>query len=271
MLRLLLTCLSLGIISSNCDVFNVHPDLLEKNQQCQDFNDTLYKYVNNVLSRLNRKFPLICIISVYYFEDLPVVPHPIQRIKREAGGKFYNFTVHLPQGWEVESKYLYLYTKVPDSYKFPYESGDSPLPFFLPLYSIEATTFEGFPDTFVLITGERCRWKCDNLTKQCDLLTCWRRPSVCIGQVKQCAKFDGDGTCTKISDIKEEIQSQSDEFSSTDFGNLFKINAGTVFIDDQGYWERTPAGVRYWNCSLTSESKAYCYNSQYFLASSIGY
>lgn len=160
--------------------------------------------------------------------------------------------------------------QVPDSIKFPYVSGDSPFPYFLPLYTVETTKFEEFPETFVLISGERCRWECSESTIGCEVLQCWNRPSVCIGELPDCLKFDGDGTCTKISDIKEEIQSNEDEYLSTDFGDLLGIDATVVSIDKQGYWEKTPAGVRYWNCSITSDSEVSCY-SNYVVSASIGY
>lgn len=160
---------------------------------------------------------------------------------------------------------------MPDDIQFPYKSEYSPFPFFLPPYWTEVTTFHDFPEKFVLITGKRCRWKCKKETKECEVLKCWERPSLCIGEVDECAKHDGDGTCTQISHLKVNNNlTDDDEYSSTDLGNLFKADYSKFFINENGKFLSIDACKNFWKCSLTSETDVICYNSGGVCGNSLG-
>lgn len=92
------------------------------------------------------------------------------------------------------------------------------------------------------------------MIKECDVMKCWERPSVCMGETDECAKLDGDGTCTIISDTADGVGNQSDaEYSSIDFGNLFDIGYERTSIEEDCMWYTSPSAVQFWNCSLTSE------------------
>lgn len=142
--------------------------------------------------------------------------------------------------------------------KFPYKVNDSPLPFFLPNFSIESIKFKEFPENFVIIRGKRCHYKCNRLTKQCDALKCWNRPSICIGEVNDCAKLDGDGTCTDAQMLKK-IRGRTENYSSTDFRSLLDLPYDRISINEHGIWDKHPAHIVTWVCSLTSEFEVECY------------
>uniref|UniRef100_T1GEP5 Uncharacterized protein n=1 Tax=Megaselia scalaris TaxID=36166 RepID=T1GEP5_MEGSC len=243
------TLTSLIILVVNCSIFEVNPELFEKNPKCQEINETLYKYVDIILSRINE------------------TADPLERNKRSTNdGKFYNFTVQ-----HGEDEYFHLYTKVPETVEFPYETEFSPFPFFMPFYAIEVTEFEEFPMKFVLVEGKRCRWKCDKITKMCEILKCWEKPSICIGDLEVCSEFDGDGVCTITSESDEIKKSfKENEYSSIDLGNKFNVGHSHLIITNTSFYHRTPTVRIFWDCSLKSELEVFCYISKMSGGPSIG-
>lgn len=51
-------------------------------------------------------------------------------------------------------------------------------------------------------------------------------------QVKEGSKFDGDGTCTMISDVKKKTSRRTGEYSSIDFGNWFGVEYDNITINE---------------------------------------
>lgn len=176
--------------------------------------------------------------------------------------KYYNFTldVSFTIGF-TSQRLIHLYLPVPSNVSFPYETLENPIPFFLPYYDVQVLTLKSSDQTFVRISGQRCRWECEKLSKKCNVLECWENPTLCSGDVSKCLKIDGNQECSSDQppsgpkNIKERFQ----EYFSTDFGELFGIGYSEIIVENANSSHQIMQNEYLWECELTTESDVSCF------------
>lgn len=140
----------------------------------------------------------------------------------------------------------------------------NPIAFFLPTYQASVLDFHEFPETFLLKEGFRCRYNCSVNTKYCEILECWNRPYVCLGNGPECWKRDGKGLCEIVQEDVEtktpfSVQKSEEyiEKTSVDFGRLLGILPVRHVISNRWY-SVYPYPHPVWKCSLESDSEVLC-------------
>lgn len=128
----------------------------------------------------------------------------------------------------------------------------------LPLnYKIEVTNIDGVQQPIVWITGTRCRWKCNRKTHSCEDQKCWSNPSLCLGDIDSCTKYDADGSCLKISEIVDENEEDQNTFTFTNMDlekyiyQYFEKSQTSSYISDFGEVNFSTPTFFAWMCDST--------------------
>lgn len=149
---------------------------------------------------------------------------------------------------------------VPSGQEIPYFDNENPIHFFLPTFYISRVKFREFPEEFVAIEGLRCKWRCSKDTKKCEKLTCWNKPTICMGDYRECLKQDGDGLCINISGKNENPSNHEDdnyfEYTSTYIADNIGLPYQSYEITSGGYVENYSEEKR-WSCGLQG-NVVYC-------------
>ena len=145
-------------------------------------------------------------------------------------------------------------------------------------FAIDVTEFETSDDTFVYITGDRCKWMCDRTTKKCGSQSCWNTPTLCLGDVETCLKHDelSNGWYKVSSDHTEKEATTGDEFYFTNleiakyvYKNFESIRS-KAFVSKNGNTNLLPSTFHHWNCNESDESHFICTIPERFAAPGFG-
>ncbi|KAL5285644.1 hypothetical protein ACFFRR_007374 [Megaselia abdita] len=243
MLNLLITLLAFFAVVIECGVFDIKN--LKNTGECRDFNRTLHRNVDRVLSSIDE------------------TPRRQRRSKRDVNdsGEFYNYRIRP----DNKTDYIFeINIRVPDSINFPYESKTTPFEFFLPLFKTELVAFLEYDEIFMVTEGERCQYRCSKENKRCRVLRCWDRPSACFGDFEKCLEYDSEGECKNMANSQPKPNKQNEEYydiSSADFRRILRIGNERYFINNLGGAEFNPEAIHIWKCILEEKYRVYCFIS----------